>query len=168
MGMVYKFRENYSVAVNAQIIGERLDLLEQGHGSLTPAAVVDDARPEESPLHPCFTWVDSEAAEKWRLSEARYLMRSVAVVIERPAQDGASDEKREPITIRAFYNVRPEGENPVYRSTVVVMTEPDMRAQVLSSLRSSMASYRRQLVELGEYTEIVTAVDKVLELAATA
>jgi hypothetical protein len=166
--MVYKFRENYSAPVNAQIIGERLGALEREHGGVTPAAVVEDAKPEDSPLHPCFTWHDGEAAEKCRLAEARYLMNSVAVVVVKPNQDEVPEDKRETVMVKAFHNVRPEGEPRVYRNVAFVMEQPDVKAQVLGSLRSSMATYRRQLVELGEYAEIVAAMDVVLELASVA
>jgi hypothetical protein len=40
-------------------------------GRITAHAVLDAARPESSPIHDCFDWDDSEAAEKWRLEQAR-------------------------------------------------------------------------------------------------
>lgn len=49
-------------------------------GVLRPENVVDVARKEEHPLHGSFTWDNSEAAEKWRLEEARVLIRSVTIV----------------------------------------------------------------------------------------
>lgn len=44
-------------------------------GRLTPEQVVEDARAEDSPLHSHFTWDDAEAAQKYRLNEARALIR---------------------------------------------------------------------------------------------
>jgi len=53
-------------------------------GYLTPRAVVDAARPEESRLHPFFLWDDAAAAEEYRLAQARHLVRSVTVrVVDR-------------------------------------------------------------------------------------
>jgi len=65
--------------VDAQTIGEALSDIEREEGAITPEAVVDSARPEDSPLHPCFTWDDRVAAEEFRKSEARNLVRVVRV-----------------------------------------------------------------------------------------
>lgn len=54
---------------------ERLQSLEGDDGRITPEAVVEDARDPESPLHDEFEWDDSVAAEKYRLEQARRLLR---------------------------------------------------------------------------------------------
>src|SRR3990167_1089883 len=46
-------------------------------GRLTPERVVEDARNESSPLHRLFDWSDAEAAAKWRLEQARMVLRAV-------------------------------------------------------------------------------------------
>lgn len=48
-------------------------------GRITAPEVLDAARPESSPIHDCFDWNDSEAAEKWRLEQARELIRRVKI-----------------------------------------------------------------------------------------
>lgn len=57
-------------------------------GKLTAHDVVRAARNPESPLHSCFEWDDSKAAEQWRLEQARSLIRSVEVRIT--VQDGGT------------------------------------------------------------------------------
>jgi len=57
-------------------IAHELKSLERD-GRLLPADVVNAARPTNSPLHPHFDWDDSSAAEKYRLDQARTLIRSV-------------------------------------------------------------------------------------------
>ena len=49
------------------------------NGSLTPAAVVDVARDPAHPLHGRVEWDDTVAAEKYRLDQARQLIRVVKV-----------------------------------------------------------------------------------------
>jgi hypothetical protein len=44
--------------------------------------VVEAARDPNSPLHSAFTWDDAEAAEQYRLAQARVLLRRVRVEIE--------------------------------------------------------------------------------------
>ncbi len=65
---------NLSVAAVKEI-----KALEDRAGKLTPEQVVEAASDESSALHSCFTWDDSEAAARWRLDEARELIRSVRI-----------------------------------------------------------------------------------------
>lgn len=63
-----------------KVIANRLAQLERdGGGRLTPEAVVEDAKDEKSPLHRHFEWDDSEAARKYRLGQARDLIRRVKI-----------------------------------------------------------------------------------------
>src|SRR2546421_688544 len=52
------------------------------NGCLRPPDVVDAARPKSSPLHEHFDWDDTDAAEKWRLEQARHLIRFAIQVVE--------------------------------------------------------------------------------------
>jgi hypothetical protein len=52
-------------------------------GRLTPEAVVEDAKREDSPLHGFFKWDLQTAAEIYWLDRARQLIRAVKVVIVR-------------------------------------------------------------------------------------
>lgn len=58
---------------------QELRSIENRAGRLTPEQVVNAASDESSALHACFTWDDSEAAAKWRLDEAREIIRSVRI-----------------------------------------------------------------------------------------
>jgi len=55
---------------------------ERNNQQLRPADVVEEARSPDSVLHPEFTWSDVEAAEAWRLCEARRLIKCVVLVDE--------------------------------------------------------------------------------------
>lgn len=57
-------------------IAQRLEQIQQG-GRLRPRDVVEDARNPLSPLHDQFEWDDGVAAERFRLVQARRLIRSV-------------------------------------------------------------------------------------------
>ena len=51
-------------------------------GRITADAVIADAKKKTSPLHDQFDWNDSVAAKKWRLEQARQLIRSVRIDIQ--------------------------------------------------------------------------------------
>jgi hypothetical protein len=57
-----------------------LEIAKQNSWTLTPEAVVDDARDPGSPLHASFEWDDSEAARKYRLDQARTVIRAFHIV----------------------------------------------------------------------------------------
>lgn len=59
---------------------EYIKMLER-NGRITAAEVLDAARPEDSPIHACFDWDNSAAAELWRLEQARDLIRRVRIEV---------------------------------------------------------------------------------------
>lgn len=66
-----------------EAIAARLAEIAKEHGGrLTPAAVVADARSQNSVLHDCFEWDDTKAASQWRIEQARALISSITVSIE--------------------------------------------------------------------------------------
>src|ERR1044071_2827696 len=72
-----------------------LEAIRLKHGGLlTEEAIVTEARAKKHPLHSRFTWDDTDAAKQWRLEEARTLIRSVYITIERP--------KHKSVTVRAY------------------------------------------------------------------
>ena len=59
----------------------RIRKLEASDGTITPQAVLSDAKDPASPLHEHFEWDDSKAAHAHRINQARELIRSVRLVI---------------------------------------------------------------------------------------
>lgn len=66
-----------------QKIEKRLAAIAKRHGgALRPDDVVDDARDPKSPLHDQFEWDDSVAAHKYRISQARTLIKTVTIEVK--------------------------------------------------------------------------------------
>jgi len=65
---------------NETMVAE-LKRLEDRRGRLTAPAVLEEAADPSSPLHLWFDWDDTMAAAKWRLEQARELIRSVKMLI---------------------------------------------------------------------------------------
>lgn len=64
------------------MIEARLEqLLRLNQNRLTPDLVLEDARNKNSPLHDIFEWNNAIAAQKYRLDQARELIRSVKVEV---------------------------------------------------------------------------------------
>jgi len=67
--------------VSEEVIKQELAGIESAEGRLVPSTVVDAARDPESPLHSLFEWDDSRAAERFRLDQARTIIRRVTVTV---------------------------------------------------------------------------------------
>ena len=81
----YRWEVNHGFHVKAQAAGEELQRL-NAKGKLTPQRVVDAARKPTNPLHPAFDWNDATAAGKYRLTQARALIRSIRVIVSNGAE----------------------------------------------------------------------------------
>lgn len=123
-------------------------------GLLRPQAVVDAARPEDSPLHGAFCWDDTEAARLYRLDQAQRLIRSFKIEIE---SDG------ETVDIPAFINVssdRSSGRdvNP-YRMTQDVMKSEDLLAAAEKDALEQLRGIRNRYKNIKRLSDVWNAID---------
>ena len=81
---VTSYASDETPIVDAQTAGEELDRIRRSYGGLSPAAVVDESRPQDAPLHPVFEWNDQTAAERYREHQATTLIRQVKVAVSEP------------------------------------------------------------------------------------
>ena len=98
--MKYKYKDNAFTKVKAQVVGETLEkIIKKNKGKVIPRTIVDAATPKRSPIHDCFEWDNSIAANKYRETQASYILRSVVIIHE------YDDEDKEPLEVRAFVSV---------------------------------------------------------------
>lgn len=134
----YCFRENPGIEIGKltpQIVGETLAEIEERHGVIDPHTVVDESRPEDAPLHPVFEWCDEIAAEKWRVEQARRVVRSVEIVTE---------DHDQPTQI-AYINVQSEGG---YVSAARITSLPDLYEEAEQAYRSRLEASAAQLAKV--------------------
>jgi len=141
------------IKVDPQDAGERFEAIRAKHGHLTPALVLDDARRKTSPLHKAFEWDNKSAAEGFRLQQASYLLRSIEVVVVM--------EKRKPAQpIRAFLNVKQDGQKG-YQPVAKVMSDEDLRYQILMQAHNEVVDWRRRFIKLSEFSRVFAEIDRV-------
>jgi hypothetical protein len=127
-------RDSRLTEADAKVIGPEIEKL----GAPTAEEVVDAARSTASPLHPYFEWNDTVAAVKYRLEQAREIIRAIVI---------RTDEEEE---MRAFLPVqtqKPGGEDePLKRYTPVqvIREKPDMAAQVLEDALAQLRGWQRR------------------------
>lgn len=139
----------------AQIIGEELELIKQNNGQLTPEAIVRQAKAKKSRLHGFFDWDDKTAAGQYRISQARYLLRSIEVHYVA--------EKSEPKSIKAFYSVTnktDKKEERIYVSLGDMVKNKDYRQQVIERARREMVNWANRYRQYQELSPVVAAIDK--------
>lgn len=138
---------------DAKAVGEHLELLRKKcKGELTPEDVVNDARHDNSPLHSYFEWDDSEAAQHYRLQQARGLIRAVVAVY-------VSDDKPA-VRQRAYVHV-PEPDAPHYRESGHAMSVSKTRKMVLQRAWRELQSWRQRYRDLQEFADLFEVVDEV-------
>jgi len=120
-------------------------------GLLTPAAVVTAARDLESPLHESFEWDDSEAAERYRLWQARQL---IGVVVKYEMVGKKS------VPYRVFVSLSPDRkeDGPGYRLASSVMSDDVQRAQLLADAHEDMLRFQVKYRSLQELAKVFAAI----------
>lgn len=95
-----------------------MDIRER-HGVLTPAIVLEEARPEDSPIHGFVFHVDiAEAAEGYYLERAHRLIQIAKVTVK--------ERENEPARrVRAFVGIPSEDSGYVYEPIGVVVTDAE-------------------------------------------
>jgi hypothetical protein len=145
----YKWTSGARCAVDANIAGAVCEQLEE-RGELTAERLVDVSRPEDAPLHRAFEWNDAIAAEKYRVEQARYIIRSLVVVVE------TADEAR---PIRAYFTT----EVKRYENINVIMQSEDKRRKLLQAAKRELEAFKAKYKALTELSKVFEAIDTVAE-----
>lgn len=137
------------------IISELRTIAAKNDGLLKPEYVVESARPVNSPLHTRFTWDDTEAANQYRLQQARQLIRTTIQYIEVDGKDQS---------FRVFCSLTLDRENDGggYRETVAVLSNRQYKAQLLSDAQDDMRRFEERYSRLKELSLVIKEIRKAL------
>lgn len=138
-------------------------LLLRNEGRISPAILVDAARPKSSPFHDLFEWDNDEAADKYRLAQAAALIRRWKGTIIR-----MQAETRE-VHISTTRRVQsPAGERAKgaasYSRVEDIMADKSRRADMLETVIRELAAYRRRHAALIELADVWAAIDGVIDV----
>lgn len=136
-------------------VGKHLELLrQQEKGELTPQDVLKDARNPNSPLHSFFEWSDGEAAEQYRLQQARGLIRAVVAIY-------VSEDK--PAVRQKYFVHVPEVGTPHYREATHALSQTRTREMVLRRAYDELVQWRKRYADLSEFAALVDVIDQIGE-----
>ena len=139
------------------ITDELMFIKDQNNGFIDPVVVVEFARNENTALHNRFEWDDTEAAEKYRVWQARMIIRMELVVIP---ETGKKDKY-----VRSFVSLvsdRKAEQDKGYRFMVDVLSDTDLRGRLLEEARKDMLIFRRKYSQLTELAKVFAAIDEVM------
>ena len=115
---------------------------------ITPENVLNLARDESTELHKCFEFDDAVAGEKYRLIQARDIIRHFVIK--------HTNDKGEEQNIRTFQITTVTNH---YEPTRVIMKNPDEYAALLSRAKEELRNIKRRYKTLTELEEVFEAID---------
>lgn len=121
---------------------------EIGDKGITPEEVLEKAMDENSELHKCFEWNDTVAAHKYRLLQARSVIRMLVKVTE---------DKDEPPT-RVLHI---SSETGVYQPTVYFQRNEDEYKILLNKAYAELQSFKQRYKSLSELEPVMEAIDNI-------
>lgn len=136
----FEYRAGVRYGIKPDVVGNELARIHSAHGTLEPQTVVDESTPDDAPLHPVFEWDTDVAANKYRVWQARNLIKSVRVVHE-------GKTSSEPVYVHVPKSAENDNQ-PGYQPVDVVVSRPDMYASALAALTSKFMAAKSALDEL--------------------
>ena len=141
--------------IKKEALAELMRMSKANGGKITPEALVEAARDAESPLHEYFEWDNDTAAEKYRLMQARTLIRSCRLNV--------TIHKRK---MELPYYVRdPEADSSEqgYVETGRLPSQEDLAREVIVNEFKRAASQLRKARNMAEFFNMVGEIDELIE-----
>lgn len=151
-------------------VAERFRAIYEAQKQITPAAVVADARPAKSVLHPEFTWDDKAAAELYREHEAAYVMRSHMTVYEIKSDRGSEVQPPQRTIVKLELRGADEPQSDdakrwvqpgSYAPLVAILDDEEARRLYVRNAWLDLRSQQRKYRDVSEFAMIWDAVDLV-------
>jgi len=127
-------------------IAELRRISTENEGKLRAEDVVEAAKPEDSPLHDRFDWNDATAGHKFRLMQARQLIRVVVEYVDM----GTSKKP-----IRVFQSLSTDRRHGGgYRTTADVLAIDEHRTQLIEDAVRDMESFQARYSNIRELSDV--------------
>lgn len=153
--MIYRWK-SVGYSVPAEKVGKIFEQMEKDYGEVTSIRVLEEARPEDSILHPIFEWDDTVAAERYRLEQARKLINNIEIEIE-PTSD---DDK--PTTITAFVDVG-ESKRARYVNITTAFQNEEMKEVVFQNALNELKAFEEKYRKFTEFDRLFEEINKLIK-----
>jgi hypothetical protein len=156
----YAWRPGSQHKVAADVVAMEIDRLtsENGGKRIDANGFLAASSSPTSPVYPEFNWDDSAAAHEFRLQQARNILNSLQVTIERP-NGGA-------ITVPLMVTVEKPGSagrKQDYTNLAWAMSDEDLRTEVLRNALRELAAFKRKYATLSELAQVFVVIDRTVK-----
>lgn len=128
---------------------QELQNIYEQNQKLTPALVVDAARDPDHALHGRFEWDDEKAGEKFRLHQARQLIRSVRIRVLDEEDPGKNFD------VRAYQMVRTSDGTTSYQPSAAVAQDAFASRLILAHMEREWRALRDRYEHFREFWHLV-------------
>jgi hypothetical protein len=137
--------------VNESRLKELETIRVRNNGVLKPEQVVEFAKDPNTALHSWFDWDDTEAARKWRIDQARTIIRVMVAPV-----DGSKNP------VRMLVSIMDDRKEPGggYRSFADTMADPEMRKKMLQTALIEFNGVKKRYEALTELSTVFTAIEE--------
>jgi hypothetical protein len=142
--------------VEAAVAGKEIKrLMAQSDGEITPARMVDAARPKSAPLHPAFEWDDKKAAEAHRRDQARGIMQACVEV----RSVGGEDREVRVVIVAPVRTA--DGQRITRIATSAAMRDGEQSAYVLRKAFDELEAFQRKYAHLEAFAKVIDAIEEI-------
>lgn len=117
--------------------------------SYTTAEIVELAKDKTTELHKCFDWNNREAAEKWRLHQARLICCSLTVKVQ-------DSPERPAVSYRVIQHDR---EDMAYKPVVLTVRNEEEYDRLLNQALAELNSFKLRYSKIVELQEVIDQID---------
>lgn len=121
---------------------------------VTPEQVLEKAKNKRTELHKCFEWDDTVAGEKYRLIQARDVIRHF-VIVHKTSDDEEKKVRQYQITTK----------KNTYEPTRVFLQKPDEYTALLERAKAELEAFKQRYEMLAELEEIFAEIDRLISAA---
>ena len=158
--MEIKFTQGAPLKAKPETVFNELERVrEMGAGDIELSTLVTESKPKAAALHDEFEWSNAKAANRYRVEQARYIVRSLEVTYDENEPTRAYQSVR---VVEAEAADKPAKVKHVFRSMEDVMKDPETRDELLGQAIRDALAYKKRYHALQELAKVFAAMDEVL------
>ena len=159
-----RWKERFpSAGLKVETVHDEIMRIKAKHGGLvSPDQIVAEAAKKSNPMHKLFTWDDTEAAVKYRLSEAGSLLRAIEITyVDLP------DQPRRAFEVTTKKRAGDDVKQTLYSTAEEAASNPDNHSALIAEAVRTLMAWRARFRYLQELSKLIEEIDSTIESLAT-
>lgn len=134
-------------------VGRYFEKLNDEYGEVNPEIIVEKAKDENNILHNCFEWDDTKAAHKYRIEQAKEIIRCLVI------QTDKGEKTRAVVSVSINCN-----EKRSYQPLRLVLNNDYAKSMLLEQAKRDAEIFIAKYRALSELSCVINEMEKVLNL----